>query len=165
MDNNTTFQGLRSDHSLEGASNFCAWKEQISVVLEDSGVLDFVKQQIVPHTNPKQFAQHNKNDTKVKRIILEGIGDHIIPHLHEKKIAYEMLKAILDLYKGSNDARKLALKENLRGIWMSKGEPIITYLSKFTHVRDELSGVGEMVAEKGLVSLALLRLHKYWYSF
>lgn len=128
-------------------------------------MLEFVKQQIVPPTNLEQLAQHNKNDSKVRRIILEGIGDHIIPHLHEKKIAYEMLKAILDLYKGSSDARKLALNENLRGIWMSKGEPIITYLSKFTHVRDELSGVGEMVAKKSLVNLALLGLRKYWYSF
>lgn len=66
-------------------------------VLKDSGVLEFVKQQIVPPTNPEQLAQRNKNDTKVRRIILEGIGDHIIPHLHEKKIAYEMVKAILYL--------------------------------------------------------------------
>jgi len=70
----------------------------------------------------------------VRRIILEGIKDHIIPHLCEKKTTYEMFKAILDLYQGSSDARKLALKENLRSIRMSKDEPIITYLSKFTQV-------------------------------
>jgi len=109
--------------------------------------------------------QHNKNDTKARRIILEGIKDHIIPHLHDKKTTYETFKAILYLYHGSNDARKLALKEKLRSIQMSKGEPIITYLSKFTQVWDELGGVGVFVVDNDLMSLALLGIHKSWYSF
>ena len=83
----------------------------------------------------------------------------MIPHLHEKKTAYEMFKVILNLYHGSSDAKKL------RSIQMSKGESIITYLSEFTQVRDDLGGVDESVVEKYLVSLALLGLHKSWYSF
>ena len=48
---------------------------------------------------------------------------------------------------------------------MSKGEPIITYLSKFTQVWDELGGVGVFVVDNDLMSLALLGIHKSWYSF
>lgn len=48
---------------------------------------------------------------------------------------------------------------------MSKGEPIITYLSKFTQVQDKLTGVGETIVEKYLMSLALLGLHKSWENF
>lgn len=57
------------------------------------------------------------------------------------------------------------MKEMLRSIQMSKGEPIITYLSKFTHIRDELARVGDTVADSDLMSLALLGLHKSWENF
>ena len=45
---------------------------------------------------------------------------------------------------------------------MNRGEPIITYLSKFIQVWDELAGVGDIVANSDLVNLALLGLHKSW---
>lgn len=48
---------------------------------------------------------------------------------------------------------------------MRQGEPIVTYLSKFTQVQDELGGVGVTVPECDLVSFALLGLHKSWYGF
>lgn len=105
------FLGLRLDHGLEWALNFCAWKEWIIVELEDN---KFIKQAMVPPQDPQKLVQHTKNHTKARRIILEGIRDHIRPHLHEKKTAYEMFKAILNLYLGSSDAKNLALKEHLR---------------------------------------------------
>jgi len=48
---------------------------------------------------------------------------------------------------------------------MSKGESIITWISKFTPVRDELDKVGNIVVDSGLVSLSLLGLHNSWESF
>ena len=90
----------------------------------------------MPPQDPQRLAQHTKNDTKARRIILEGVRDHIIPHLNEKKTVYEMFKfkAIFNLFQASSDVTKLALKEKLRSKQMSKDEPIITYLSKFTQV-------------------------------
>eukprot|EP00253_Pinus_taeda_P030288 PITA_30288 len=76
-----------------------------------------------------------------------------------------MFKVILNLYQGSGGVKKLAFKEKLISIKMSKREPIITYLSKFTQVPNELGGVGETVGEKDLVSLALLGLHKSRFGF
>ena len=48
---------------------------------------------------------------------------------------------------------------------MKPGEPVVTYLTKFTQVRDELGGVGVTVPEHDLVSFSLLGLHKSWYGF
>jgi hypothetical protein len=45
----------------------------------------------------QQLAQHNK-DTKAKRIILEGVKDHIIPHLAGKKTTKEMWTSIIGMY-------------------------------------------------------------------
>lgn len=67
-------------------------------MLEDNGVGEFIKQLIAPPQDPQQLAQHNKNDIKARRIILEGAKDHIVPHIHEKKKTYEMFDAILKLY-------------------------------------------------------------------
>lgn len=76
-----------------------------------------------------------------------------------------MWKALIDLFESSSDAKKLTLKEKSRNIRMGKNEPIFTYLSKFSQVRDELGGVGEIGPPTDLVSLALLGLHKYWHNF
>jgi len=91
------YQGLREDHCLEGASNFIAWKGRIMIVLEDNGVGEFVKQAILPQ-DAQQLVQHNKNDIKAKRIILEAVKDHIMPHVHEKKTMFETYDTILKLY-------------------------------------------------------------------
>ena len=48
---------------------------------------------------------------------------------------------------------------------MGKDEPIVTYLSKFSQVRDELGGVGETIPLVDLVILSLLRLYKSWHNF
>lgn len=70
----------------------------MSVVLKDNGLLKFVKN---PETAPiysQQLIHCNNNGTKTRRIILEGVKDHIIPHLHQKKTTKDMWKTILDLY-------------------------------------------------------------------
>lgn len=83
-----SFQGLREDHCLEGASNLRWWKEWIPVVLEDNGVIEFVKNQIVPPQDAQQLIRDNNSDTKAERIIHEGAKDHIIPHLQGKNTTY-----------------------------------------------------------------------------
>eukprot|EP00253_Pinus_taeda_P012830 PITA_12830 len=92
------------------------------IVLEDNGVEEFMKPAVPMPQDPQQLAQHTKNDVKARRIILEGVKDHIVPHIHEKKTTYEMYDTILKLYQSTNDTRKLAVKEKLRSIWMKQGK-------------------------------------------
>lgn len=88
------YQGLRVDHYLEGASNFISWKGRIMIVLEDNRVGEFVENTIPRLQYPQQLTQHTKNDVKARTIILEGVKDHIVLHIHEKKLAFEMFKTI-----------------------------------------------------------------------
>jgi len=48
------YQGLRANHCLEGASNFVPWKGRITIVLEDNGVGEFIKQAIALPQDPQQ---------------------------------------------------------------------------------------------------------------
>jgi len=115
--------------------------------------------------DPQQLDQHSKKDAKAKRIILEGVKDHIIPHLAGKKTTKEMWTTIIGLYQGTSEARKLVLREKLRNIKMAKSESIVSYLIRFTQVKDKLAGVGETVPEKDMVSFALLGFPKSWEKF
>ena len=106
-----------------------------------------------------------KKVEKARRILLEGVRDHILSSLHGKSTPYAMWKALKDLFQSNKDHRKLALKDKLRKIKMEKGDNIPKYLTKFFQCRDELGSVGIIVFDDYLVSLALLGLPKSWHSY
>jgi hypothetical protein len=111
------------------------------------------------------LVDHSKKDAKSKRNILEGVKDHIIPHLASKKIATEMWTAIIGLYQGTSEARKLVLRDKLINIKMVKSESVVSYLTRFTQVKDKLAGVGEIVPNKDMVIFSLLGFPKSWEKF
>lgn len=111
------------------------------------------------------LAQWKKDTAEVERIILEGVRDHIVSNLHGKETPFSMWKTLIELFENNSDARKLALKDKLRNIYMQKVQTIPNYLSSFTQCRNELGGVGEIVASSELVNLALLGLPRSWNSY
>eukprot|EP00253_Pinus_taeda_P006996 PITA_06996 len=106
-----------------------------------------------------------KKIAKCRRILLEGVKDHIVSSLHGKATPYLMWKSLTELFQSKSDQRKLALKDKLRNIKCEKGDSIPKYLTKFTQCRDELGSVGVTVDDEDLVSLALLGLPKSWHSY
>lgn len=83
---------------------------------------------IVP-TYPTQLSMYKKEDAKSRRIILNGVKDHIVPHITELDIAKKMWDAILKMFQDATTNRKLILKEKLRNIKMNKGESVVSYLT------------------------------------
>jgi hypothetical protein len=102
---------------------------------------------------------------KVRRILLEGVRDHIVSSLHGKTTPHAMWKVLTDLFQNSSDHKKLVLKDKLRKIKMEKSDSIPKYLTKFVQCQDELGSVGITVADDDLVSLALLGLPKSWHNY
>ena len=156
------FYGLRLEYALEGNSNYIAWKDHMEAVLEDNGLKEFIDQEIQKpaSTNAQELDEWKKCVSKVRRIILEGVRDHIVLSLHGKDTPFSMWKTLKDLYQNSSDQRKLALKDKLRRIKMENGDTISTYLNNLTTYKDELSSVGITTADDDMVSLALLGLPK-----
>jgi hypothetical protein len=135
--------GLRFEDRLEGASNFSPWRERMGLLLEENGLWEFVEGKAVLPADPTQQPAHLKKDVKTRRIIVDGVKDHIIPHLSGKKTTKDMWEALVKLYQSDNQSRKMLLREKLRSTKMAKGESVVTYLTKFTQIRDELAVVGE----------------------
>jgi hypothetical protein len=160
-----SFNGLRLEYALEGSSNYIAWKDRMEAVLDDNGLKEFIDTDIPKPTYATQADAWKKKIAKCRRILLEGVKDHIVFSLHGKATSYLMWKSLTELFQSKSDQRKLALKDKLRNIKCEKGDSIPKYLTKFTQCRDELGSVGVTVDDEDLVSLALLCLPKSWHSY
>ena len=128
---------------------------------------DFIERDV---SNPVAIDTTNldawkKKLTKARRILLEGVQDHIVSSLHGKTTPHAMWKVLTDLFQNSSDHKKLVLKDKLRKIKMEKGNTIPKYLTKFVQCWDELGSEGITVAADDLVILALLGLPKSWHSY
>ena len=107
---------LRVEDRLEGQMNFGAWKERIISVLDEANVWNIVEKTVAIPTDVTQLATFKRKNSKVKRLILDGIKDHVIPHVRGKNHAFEMWEALTELYQSSNENLKMVLKEKLKAI-------------------------------------------------
>jgi hypothetical protein len=53
----------------------------------------------VPIHNPIALDLHEVKEARAHRILLDGVKDHLIPHLAEKKTTKEMWDALTKLYR------------------------------------------------------------------
>ena len=77
----------------------------MEAVLEDNGLKEFIDQEVPkPATaNSQELAEWKKCVARAKRILLEGVQDHIFSSLHGKKTPCSMRKTLKDLYHNSSD--------------------------------------------------------------
>ena len=59
--------------------------------------------QVPASTNASSLVAFNKKEIKSKRIILDVVKGHVIPHVTNKDRAYEMWDALTNLYQSSNE--------------------------------------------------------------
>jgi hypothetical protein len=113
---------LKIEDRLEGETNFRAWKARILLLLEENDLKEYVEGVVPSPTDPQELAAHRKKEVKAKRMLLDSVKDHLIPHISEKKTTKEMYDALVGLYQSGNASRKLILKHQLRAVEMSSSE-------------------------------------------
>ena len=94
---------------LEGDQNFPTWKERITRILDVSDVEEHIDSIKVAPTGPKDMISWKKIDSRAMLIIMDGVKDHIVPHLSDKKSALEMWKALESLYQSKNENQRMVL--------------------------------------------------------
>jgi hypothetical protein len=135
-------------------------------ILKENKIWSFVSTiVVVPSANPIALDLHEVKEAKARRLILDGVKDHLIPHLAEKKTAKEMWDALKNLYEAKNENRKMALKDKLHDTKMAKGESVSSYLTQVAQVKDELAAVAEVISDSELVRIALKGFTKEWEVF
>ena len=75
---------LRVEYRLNQDENFSPWKKRIMLLLEKFELWDIVEKTGVPPTDPKHLVKFKKKNIKAKRIIIDAIKDHLIPHITGK---------------------------------------------------------------------------------
>ena len=131
--------GLRTDDRLDGAGNFVPWKALILLVLEENELWEEVVRNtttnplVIPaSTDAVAFVAFNKKDIKSRISILYAVKYHVIPHISSKTHAYQMRDALISLFQSSNENRKMILREKLKSIKMTKGEVVISYVTRIS---------------------------------
>jgi hypothetical protein len=157
---------IRYEDRLDGISNYLQWKVCLSIVLKENKIYSYVSSVVVaPTTDPIALDLHEVKEAKSQRIIPDGVKDHLIPHLAEKKTAKEMWDALKNLFEVKNENRKMALKAKLHDTKMGKEESVSSYLTQVAQVKDELAVVGEVTSDFELVRIALNGFTKDWEVF
>ena len=128
---------------IEGAANFSPWKARISLILEENELWDIVHgtttNPVVVPADAIDKVAFMKKDIRARRVSLDAVKDHVIPHISAKDHAFEMWTSLTNLYQSSNENRNMVLREKLKSVRMGKGEGMASYLTKITQVRDELA--------------------------
>ena len=88
-------------------------------MLEENGINDYVTSIVLVPTDATQLAAYKEDDAKARRIILDGVEDHIVPHISELDTAKKMWDAILNLYQNATTNKKMILREKLKNTWMN----------------------------------------------
>eukprot|EP00253_Pinus_taeda_P034881 PITA_34881 len=148
--------GLRVVDRLDGHTNYSVWNERMQSIFEEAEVWDIMvhttQTPVVVPTAVTQLAAYNKKNNKVKRLILDGVKDHCIPHVKGKSNAHEMWTTLSNLYQSTNENRKMVLKEKLKNIKMGN-DSAAGYLTKIANVRDELAAIGEAIPPTELTEI------------
>jgi hypothetical protein len=115
--------------------------------------------------DPVALDLHEVKEAKAQGIIMDGVKDHLMPHLAEKKAIKEMWDALKNLFEVKNENRKMALTVKLHDTKMGKEESVSSYLTRVAQVKDELVVGGEVITDSELVRIALNGFTKEWEVF
>ena len=99
------FNGLQLEYALDGSLNYIAWKDRMEVVLDDNGLNEFIDVDIPKPGSSDATALDawQKKVEKCRRILLEGMKDHIVSKLHGKATPFLIWKALTDLFQSRTD--------------------------------------------------------------
>lgn len=117
---------LRVEDRLDGATNLRSWKTRILLVLDE--IQNYVKENVSKLESAEEKAKNNKNQEKAKRILIDSITVHLIPHVAELKFANEMYDALVGLFEVKNISVKLALRHQLHWVMMFRLDLVATYV-------------------------------------
>ena len=76
-----------------------------------------------------------------------------------------MFDALTSLFEGKNINRRMTLINQLKGVRIQKGEPMQSYFTRVSQIKEQLEAIGDMVEEAEVVMTTLNGLPRDWESF
>ena len=121
---------MKVEDRLEGASNFILWKSRVLLLLEENHLLQFVKAKVPEPQAKEDKPRWRKDDAKARRILVDSIGDHLVPQISKKTTARRMFKTLKKIFEYSSINVTLTLRNQLSNMKMTKSENIASYFMR-----------------------------------
>ena len=135
------------------------------MLLEENDLKEYIEMVIPNPKDAQELATHRKREVKAKRVLLDFVKDHLIPHISEKKITNDMYDALVGLYQSENANRKLILRHQILFVEISSSNKVASYLMGISQICDQLVDIGEAIDDTELVNVALNGFPRSWEPF
>ena len=109
---------VRDQDRLDRASNFVVWKARILSIVDRNRVKHFALRMIAIQVDPNDNEKYEEAKARAKSIILDGVKDHVVPHIVEKDTTNEMWEALKKLYQHTFVQRTMLLENQLQSYQM-----------------------------------------------
>ena len=93
----------------------------MSFLLDEHALKTYVDSVVAVPVDADPLKKYQAEMTKAKRMILDGVKDHVVCHIASRETAKEMWDALSTLYQGSSKQRKMYLEQNLRSPQSRRG--------------------------------------------
>ena len=124
-------------------------------MLNRNRVKNFALKVIAVPVDPSDNDRYEEAMARVKCIILDGVKDHVVPHITEKETTVEMWEALKNLYQHISVQRRMLLENQMRSYQMKKGQLIDTFLGGLNEIRDQLTAIGATQDQELMVRTTL----------
>ena len=146
-------------------SNFVVRKAKILSILDRHRIKGFALRVMVILVDPVANERYKEAMAKAKCIILDGVKDHVVPHIAEKETTKEMWDTLKTLYRHTSMQRKMLVENQLRSYQMQKGEQRDVFLGRLKEIRDQLTSIGATPDQELMVRTALNAVSEDWETF
>ena len=125
------------------------------LILEESDLENYVKEEVAKPEREEDKAKHTKTMIGAKKIIFDSIKDHLILHVSSLKTPKEMFDALTKLYEGKNINRKMTLRTQLKNVRMQNSETIQSYFTRVSQIKEQLKAIEDTVDEAEIMMTTL----------
>ena len=153
------------DNKLGGASNFQTQKYRISLILEENDLDKYISKEVPNPEGDEAKCIHKKNLVKAKRIIVDSIKDHLIPHVSPFKTQKEVYYSLTKMFQGNNINQKMNLRNQLKNVKIQNSETIQSYFIRVSQIKEQFEAIKENFEEREIVMTTLNGLPRSWDSF
>lgn len=91
-------------------------------MLDRNRVKNFALKVIVVLVDPNDNDRYEEAMARARCIIFDGVKDHVVPHMAEKEMTFEMWEALKNLYQHTSVQRRTLLENQMRLYQMKKGQ-------------------------------------------
>jgi len=142
---------------LVGISNFLEWKIRIDIVLKVNEVINHVHGKASKPSEDQALSKYMEMDLKAQKILNESIKDPLISYVAELETSKGIYDKLGELFSKSTIEKIISLRSDLHRLKVSKGEGILSCLSKASQIKGQLQDQGEIVSDnKMVIELRLL---------